>query len=136
MHRRSFVVLGQQPVGFVEIAAECLGERAHDPQWVVAGHGEIAEPIDGRVRRDGVEPIVEVARTDLPHDRVGEPGGTGAGRRADEVDRRRDRGVRRDPREQQLIDPEPHRVEGGRVDAVQIPVGGDRDDRVDRFAGA
>ena len=117
-------------------AAERVPERGDDPARVRVNDGEVVLGVLLVGGRHLLKPAVEVVRRDLPQDGVDEPGPPVAEHHPGEFHARRDRGVARDPRAEQLVRAEREHVEHRRVDLAQRPVDAGRDDRVVRALAA
>ena len=127
-HQRVRVVGREQVVQLC--ATHRLGQLVDDPFGVAEGERGVPRRRAALVRRDPVDPLVEVVLAHRAQHRVDEVAGAGVHPRADQVDGGADRGVVGHPHRQQLVGADPQRVEHLRLDLRQRPVGAGRQDRV------
>ena len=128
------VVGGQQVVQLGP--ADRVAQLLDDPLRVAVGDRREPRRRGQRIGGDPDDPLVEVVRGDLAQDGVGEAGRPGADPGPDQVHGRADRGVRRHPHREQLVDAEPQRVEHLGLHLAERPVHAGGEDRVVRAAPA
>ena len=104
--------------------AERVAERVDDPARIAVPHRQVSGRVPGPVRRDDLDPGVQVAGGHPAQDRVDEAGRPGAADVLGQVDRGRHGGVVADPGGQQLVHAEPEHVAHRRVELVPVAARG------------
>ena len=110
------------------VAEQGRPQRPHDPLRVAVQDRQAGDRVVGG--HDLRDPRRQVLLADPAHHGVDEPAGTGAVDHPRQAHGLVDRGVGGDAHAEQLVGPQPQRVEDVVVDLVERPAGGRRDDRV------
>ena len=100
--------------------AERVAERVDDPARIAVPHRQVSGRVPRPVRRDDLDPGVQVAGGHPAQDGVDEAGRAGAADVLGQVDRGRHGGVAADPGGQQLVRAEPEHVAHRRVEFVPV----------------
>ena len=136
LHRWARVVACQQCVELAGVAAQRVRERLRDPARVGMHESSVPDRVDSGVRRQLGYPRLLVARCDGAQHGVDETGSRRIEFDPGLLDRGRDGRMAVDARAKKLVCTEPQQVEQHGVDLLDWPVGGRRDDRIEKPTGA
>ena len=136
MHRRAFVVAGQQCVKLPGIRAERVGEGLRDPPRMGMHQGGVTDRVAVDGRGELLDPGLFVAPGDGTQHAVDETCSCRIEFDARLLHGSGHRGVLFDPRAQQLVGAQPQQIQQHRVDVLGRPTRGRADDRVEQAAGA